>query len=561
MTAAAVRQPTLLLIEDDPDDVLLIREILSRSSGTSSLQPHLEFAETLTDGFRRLERGGIDLVLLDLSLPESRGIETLRRFVDRHPELPVIVLTALNDESIAVEALGQGAQDYLVKGQVDGTFFLRAIRYALERHRIRRELDATKAHLEELAIVDPLTGTLNRRGLEQFLTDKIPKTIHRDRNFLALLVDLDDFKKINDQLGHAVGDVVLKEITRKMRSVLRPTDVAARIGGDEFLIVLPDTDFSEGVKFAENVRLAVGGSPIIVSSGRAIRVTASFGLISIHHERPSLDELLRETHLALSNSKRTGKNKVSYDRRGGGTSDAERAAVLSDIRVRLRRADGFQAVVQSIRRLSDLMKVGYEFLSRSVIEHFTNPEEFFRVSLENNMLTLVDRQCLKTCVAASSRLTPDMHCHLNLFPSTMMDIPIRTLLEEFPQERTKGSYCIEISEQQIIGDPSYLAKPVEELKKAGMLVAIDDVGFGRSCLENLILLEPDVIKIDKRCVGGIARDRARTNSLRKILKVAEVLDTEVVAEGIESTDDLAVLRDLGVMYGQGFLLDRPAVLA
>jgi diguanylate cyclase (GGDEF)-like protein len=547
----------LLLIEDDPDDALLIREIMARDTSDGPL-PSLEYAENLTSGISRLEKGGIDLVLLDLSLPESRGIQTLKTLLTRYSKSPVIVLTALNDESIALEALSQGAQDYLVKGQVTKAFFLRAIRYAMERHRIKRELDATRAHLEELSIVDPITGIMNRRGLEQLIADRMPRNLEQ-RVFLALLVDLDDFKLINDQLGHAVGDVVLKEIARHMKATLRAEDFAARIGGDEFLIILPDTSFSEGVKLAEKFRLAIGGSPIIVSSGQTIRVTASFGLVSIRDERPVLEELLRETHLALANSKNTGKNKVSYERRGS-TTDEDRAKLLTDIRVRLRRGDGFIAVAQSIRRLSDLTRVGYEFLSRSQIEQLANPDEFFRVSLENNLLTMVDQQCLKTCLAASAGLPPEMDCHLNLFPSTLIDVPVRTLLEDFPNDRPRESYCIEISEQQIIGDPSYLARPVEEIKRAGILVAIDDVGFGRTCLENLILLEPDIIKIDKRCVKGISSSKSRLRTLKRILKVAEVLETEVVAEGIETNEDLDALRHLGVAFGQGYLLDRPAQL-
>lgn len=555
---SAARPFRLLLIEDDPDDAFLIREIVSRDPDKES-QPTLEFAETLTAGMIRLDKGGIDLVLLDLSLPESRGIETLRTLLSRFTRVPVIVLTALNDESIALEALSQGAQDYLVKGQVDRVFFMRAIRYAMERHRIKRELDVTRAHLEEMSIVDPLTGIMNRRGLEQALADRVPKSFDPDRVFLALLVDLDDFKLINDQLGHAVGDVVLKEITRQMKVAIRPSDFAARIGGDEFLIIMPDTFFTEGVQLSEKIRLAIGGSPIIVSSGQTITVTASFGLVSIRNERPSLEELLRETHLALANSKSTGKNKVSYERRGR-SGEEERAKLLSDIGVRLRRPEEFVAVVQSIRRLSDLTRTGYEFLSRSRIDHLGNPDEFFRVSLENNLLTIVDRQCLKACLAASRQLPGDMHCHLNLFPSTLIDVPVRELLEDFPVDRDKSTYCIEISEQQIIGDPSYLLKAVEEFKRAGLQVAIDDVGFGRTCLENLILLEPDIVKIDKRCVKGVSKDKDRARSLKRILKVAEVLDTEVVAEGIESHDDLDVLRNLGVQYGQGYLLDRPASL-
>jgi EAL domain-containing protein (putative c-di-GMP-specific phosphodiesterase class I) len=204
-----------------------------------------------------------------------------------------------------------------------------------------------------------------------------------------------------------------------------------------------------------------------------------------------------------------------------------------------------------------MTKIGYEFLARSAIDHFRMPDEFFRISMENNVLTLVDRQCLRTCLEASISLEPGMHCHMNLFPSTMIEVPVRQLLEDFPADRPKSTYCIEISEQQIIGDPLYLAKPVAELKRSGMQVAIDDVGFGRSCLENLIHLEPDIIKIDKRCVRGVSTDLQRARWLKRIVDVANVLETEVVAEGIETEEELAIVKDLGVAYGQGFLLEKP----
>src|SRR5262249_699014 len=110
------------------------------------------------------------------------------------------------------------------------------------------------------------------------------------------------------------------------------------------------------------------------------------------------------------------------------------------------------------------------------------------------------------------------------------------------------------------GDPSYLVRPVEELKRSGILVAIDDVGFGRSCFESLILLEPQIIKIDKGCITGVSKDKAKERSLRRILNGAHVLETEVIAEGIESEEDLDVLTDLGVKFGQGFFIDKPVIL-
>jgi EAL domain-containing protein (putative c-di-GMP-specific phosphodiesterase class I) len=117
---------------------------------------------------------------------------------------------------------------------------------------------------------------------------------------------------------------------------------------------------------------------------------------------------------------------------------------------------------------------------------------------------------------------------------------------------------VEISEQQIIGDPSYLRDPVSVLRQAGLMIAIDDVGFGNSCLESLVLLEPDIIKIDKRCITGLAGDGARRDSLRRYVDLARTLGSEVVAEGVESRGELAVLRDLDVEYAQGFLWGKPA---
>ncbi len=173
------------------------------------------------------------------------------------------------------------------------------------------------------------------------------------------------------------------------------------------------------------------------------------------------------------------------------------------------------------------------------------------------MLTWVDHLCLKTCVDASHKMPEQARWHLNLFPSTMIGIPVQHILDEFPEGVTRGSFCVEISEQQIIGNPSYLAEPVAALRQAGILIAIDDVGFGQSCLESLVLLNPDIIKIDKKLVFNVSQDSDRANSLRRLLRVAESLHAEVVAEGIERREDLEFLKDVGVHYGQGYLWGRP----
>jgi diguanylate cyclase (GGDEF)-like protein len=427
-----------------------------------------------------------------------------------------------------------------------------------ELDRVDRELRTVNTRLAELAIRDPLTDLLNRRGLQEVLSQEIQRMRRGDGETHALLADLDDFKRINDTLGHAVGDIVLKEIALRLRETLRATDHVGRLGGDEFLILLPETRRAEALRVAEKVRFAISQITVLLGTGEAVRVTGSLGLVPLHRETASIDQLLMESHHCLYKSKRTGKNRISYCLLGSEQDrEIEECGALPDLSLLLLQSNPFRAVRQPICRLEDGVPVGYEFLTRSRIEGFENPDDFFRVSSETNLVTLTDHQCFKTCVEAGASLPAEIRRHLNLFPSTLIDLPVGQLLEAIPASCPKSSYCVEISEQQIIGDPSYLSEPVKKLKGFGILIAVDDVGFGRSCLESLILLEPHILKIDKKCVKGIAEDEARARSLTRLLKIAEDLGTEVIAEGIETEADLERLKGLGVKYGQGFLLGKP----
>ncbi|MBI3318039.1 MAG: diguanylate cyclase [Candidatus Omnitrophica bacterium] len=415
---------------------------------------------------------------------------------------------------------------------------------------VTQELRKANNRLRRLALLDPLTELFNRRGLEQVLSREIHWAIRSESDLSAALIDLDDFKRFNDTLGHAVGDVILKETARRLKTALRATDHVARIGGDEFMVLLPQTRLDEGIRVAEKIRLSISETPITLSSG-LVKVTASLGLVEIPHGELSTDALLSQAHSMLYRSKQSGKNRVSYNLKGE-TSRGQIEAGKGDVLGRLRQGDCFHAVAQPIFRLETEEPVGYELLSRSSIEGFEMPDDFFRVSFEANMLTLVDHQCFKTCFAAAASLPGHLRKHLNLFPSTILNIPIWILLEELPADASRGIYCIEVSEQQILGDPSHLVEPIKALKRSGILIAIDDVGFGSSCLESLILLEPELIKIDKRCVNGLTHSHSRLRSLERLLKLTQGLGAEVVAEGVETAEDLEVLKSLGVPYGQGF---------
>lgn len=566
MTGAAVKLETaapelsVLLVEDNTADAAATEKILLASKERPAFV--VARAKSLAEARAHLDLARPDLILLDLTLPDGTGTDALESLQHRAPDATVVFLTNLDDEPTAHSALQKGAQDYLIKSTEDPRAFVRTLRHAVERHRYRRmlehvtgELRETNAMLERLALLDPLTGLLNRRGLQQVLSREVHHVRRDGTELLVLLVDIDDFKRINDALGYAVGDVVLKEIARKLQVSLRATDEVARIGGDEFMILFPQTRRAEGMRVAEKVRLALSGSPLSLPTG-PLRVTASLGLLAVSKATPSIDELLSQAHVILTRSKRAGKNRVSYG--WSATPHDEDRHPMTTVLNSLRAGESLRAVMHPIYNLEDEREVGFEFLSRLYPGSFEMPDDFFRLSLEANILTLVDHRCFKNCVAAASMLPAGIRRHVNLFPSTILDIPVQHLVEALPANGVRKDFCIEISEQQIIGDPSYLVGIVDSFKRERVLVAIDDVGYGRSCLESVVLLEPDLVKIDKVCVNGIGRDESRTRSLKRLIKVANSLGAEIVAEGIESRDDLEVLRDLGVKSGQGYLWGVPA---
>ena len=434
-----------------------------------------------------------------------------------------------------------------------------------ELARANEDLDASaqqlrlmNARLERQAMLDPLTGLLNRRGLQQVLTQEIQRAQRDHTACFALLVDLDDFKRINDTLGMTVGDMVLTRIAEELRGCLRATDHASRIGGDEFVLLFPATQAVKAILIAEKVRLAISGATILDSPVVQASVTASLGLVEISTRTASVEEVLSIAQSTLKLSKDTGKNKVSYEEGIVAGGDAESPDSLTTLLAALRRGNLFHVLRQPIVSFQTMKVVGYEALTRLGIKEFEMPGDYFRISLQTNMLTLVDHQCFKACIAAAALVPPDVSWHLNIFPSTLTNIPVEDIIACFPRPIRPGSYCIEINEQQVLSDLSHLTGVVRALKAAGLQIAMDDVGSGRSSLESLILLQPNIIKIDKSWVQGAGRDRARRETLRTMLRVAQSIGAQAVAEGIETEEDLDALRRLGIRFGQGYFLGMPA---
>lgn len=545
----------LLLIEDSPDHEARLRDALTGGEGNDYLitrVPGPIAAHT------HLKDHPVDVILVDPELFRCAWNDGFSKLHEAALSVPIIALTAAGDGEATGVALAAGAQDYLIKGFPDRELLKRVIHHACEQWRLKRKLDVTEEKLERLALVDPLTELPNRRAIERSLLRELRKCRRLGSGLLVLLVGLDNFKKINGSLNHRVGDIVLCKAGERISSALRASDEVGRAGDDEFLVLLPDTRVAEGMVVAERIRLAIA-QDLVKVVGNTVQVTASLGLTTVTPDTMSITEALAKAHVALHRAKQGGKNRVACVLEPDG-HEIDAAAVIGEEMVRALLYDDVLAVAaQPIVRLEDQVVLAQEMLIRGPAGPLQRPDQLFRFSVEQDILTALDLRCLRQCVAAAGVLGGDYRYHVNIMPSTLLETEPRELIDLLGNDGRPDRFCLEISEQQLLGDPSYLAPNVKTLQAAGVEVAIDDVGFGHSCLEGLILLRPQIMKVDKKMVIGLGQDKGQRCLLQRLLRVAEVLETTVIAEGIETPEDLVVLQELGVEIGQGYYFGRPRI--
>ena len=282
----------VLLVEDNPGDVRMVRELLAEDG---DMDFELFHAPTVRDAVDRLaaDTSGIDAVLLDLSLPDETGVNTIRRVVAAARTAVVVVMTGAGDEELGLTSLQEGAQDYLVKGQVDGRMLRRALRFALGRQSV----------LQNLSHKDDLTGLHNRRGF-LLLAEQQVKLARRQRTpFLLLFMDLDQLKYVNDTFGHAEGNRALVEAADVLRRCFRQSDLLARFGGDEFAALAFSSDESDDQ--AMGARLHGALDAVNCKPDRAYPLGFSMGILACSpSEEGTIDQLLERADKLMYREKR-----------------------------------------------------------------------------------------------------------------------------------------------------------------------------------------------------------------------------------------------------------------
>lgn len=302
----------VLLVEDNPGDVRLIKEMLS-GPAYFDVMYQLSQVETLNAAIQACSNNPCHVILLDLNLPDSTGLETLESLNGLFPQIPIIVLTGLNDAELTMRSVQHGAQDYVTKEECTSHLLTRVIYYAIERKRI-------EAQLKHIATHDPLTGLPNRALFYDRLSQATLRTTRKNTGGLnwkaaVMIMDLDNFKQINDNYGHESGDHVLRELAPRLRKSLRRSDTVARLGGDEFAFVLEGILGPADCLFVTDKIFTSFQEPALLNGGE-FPLSASIGISIFPDDSEELEQLIKYADQAMYAAKRQHVHVRFYKERG-----------------------------------------------------------------------------------------------------------------------------------------------------------------------------------------------------------------------------------------------------
>lgn len=672
----------LLLVEDDPGAVALLRSMLMEGCSPITDFTHLDQMSTAE---QYLAEHSVDVILLDLGLPDAQGVEAVRRARAAAPRTPLVVLTGRDDDSLAVQALQEGAQDYLIKGQIEPRGVLRALRYAVERQAIEEALLQEKEHaqvmldcigeavvctdttgcitflnlaaesmsgwsrheaqgrpmVETLRIIDAnsretitnvarravhvpencllirhdgveipiedsgssiyyrggqiagavivfhdvsavraisleltyaaqhdfLTGLPNRLLLNDRIQQAIALAARHKQQVALLFLDLDGFKHINDSLGHPMGDKLLQSIARRLVNCIRTSDTVSRQGGDEFVVLLSEPDQWEDIATtAKQILNAVAEVHSI--EGRDLHITTSIGVSVYPDDGLDAETLIRNADTAMYQAKENGRHSCQFFEPEMNARAVERQLIEESLRRALERRE-FVLHYQPKVNLRTGGIIGAEALMRWT--HPTlgavTPKQFIPIAEECGLILPIGNWVLReACRQAQVWVDAGL-------PMTTVAVNVSSL--ELRQENfLAGLFAIldetgldpallelEMTESVLMEHSESAASTLLSLRQKGVQVAVDDFGTGYSSLSYLRKFPIDALKIDRSFVTHISSATDNASIVTAVISMARSLKLRVIAEGVETLEDLAFLQTHQCDEGQGYYFGRPVPAA
>jgi diguanylate cyclase (GGDEF)-like protein len=503
-----------------------------------------------------LREQDFDVVLLDLHLPDASGEACVQAIKQVNPTIPIVVLSGEDSEDYAVSILKEGVQDYLVKWDGEGKMILRAIRYAIERKR-------SELRLNHLATYDSLTQIPNRSYFVQYLEKAVSRARRAGTMLGLVFLDLDRFKGVNDTLGHHFGDKLLIAASERIAGAVRNGDVIARMGGDEFAVLLesvPDVGAAETVAR----KLTAALSEPYLLEGHQVSATVSIGVTIFPNDRGDPETLIKNADIAMYQAKNAGRDGFKFFTESMHREILHQHEMAQDMRRAMEDGEFFM-VYQPQFQLDNATLSGAEALIRwqRADGRVVLPGDFIGIAEEYGQIIQLGRWVAEAVFRQSAAWSDDGHepgkLAINVSPRQILHASfcgeLKQLITDYDID--PETIELELTESCLVQDVRTAQRALGRLKDLGFALAIDDFGTGHSCLDYLRRFPIDTLKLDRSFVKDIGVNQHGPAICRAILSMAESLHLNAVAEGIETQQQLDFLVEHGCQRGQGYYLSKP----
>lgn len=550
----------VLHVEDNLAYARLVKESIKDFSTSKILLWH---CTKLEDAYTLLEKERMDVVLLDLSLPDSLGLNSVETLHNRFPEVALIVLTGTRHEELGIQALQLGAQDYLVKDNCGGDMLVKSIFYACERQRIDTKI-------RDQALTDGLTGLPNRAHFMGYLKNALSRASRLHSNITLLYLDFDGFKQINDTFGHLEGDMFLIEAANRIKSCIRQSDFCARLGGDEFAIVADasEFDFEFSIPLADKV-LSSMRETFYTRGGIELSVSCSVGaaIYQGRNNHTTIDRFIQSADEAMYRAKYDGGDCYCLYDEHFAKESLRSSKMLIQLRSALKKTQ-FHLEFQPIINTQTGVISAVETLLRWTDNegNIVPPTEFIPYLEKNQMIRTVGEWVLKeACTqfkAQFGNLKRIPQLTINVSPLQLKDPTfIRCVAECLDEADFDSSWLVlEITENVLLNDIEQMMSALNELVDMGILIAIDDFGTGYSSMKYLMDIPAEILKIDRTFVEDLSSNKSHQLITKGMIRLAHALGKSVVVEGVETKDVARALTLMGADFLQGFYFSHPVSL-
>lgn len=551
----------VLLVDDDQVD----RAIVKRALINSDLNVNITESSDVDDALSKYYAGKYDVVLLDYRMPKRDGIEMIIELKRKSKEssIAVVMMSSSEHEELALECIRSGAQDFLIKTDITAARLKRAIQHARTRFELEVQLYKSYEQVKILAETDSLTELPNRYFFDESLRQNISNNNREKHKLALLLIDLDNFKFVNDSFGHDTGDVLLKKAVARINGCLRGNEVFARLGGDEFAIILGSLESSMQASLVASRIIKVMEKPVEIA-GTSINTTVSIGVAMHPDDALTSESLFKFSDIAMYRAKKKGRNQVSFFEEEMQATFMRRITIESDLRSAIEQNIQLELFYQPVVNPSNGSVSGFEALIRwQVAGELREPAQFISIAEESKLIVPLGLWVAETAIEALSKWNEGraqlFQMAINVSAVQLSDGQFVDHLEKcIKRYKVDPSLIdIEITETVLLRNTSTVKECINRIHELGCNLSLDDFGTGYSSIAHLRNYPFSVVKIDKSLMPKSKSDTRNFELVEGVIAMARILRMDIVAEGIETELQLELCKKLHVSRIQGYYYSPP----